>query len=70
MSGIIVILASILLGFVLGYMSKGINITINHKDKPETPVTQDGQPVYNPDYSELLPPEVQEYYEKNHGYMK
>ena len=70
MSGIIVILASILLGFVIGYFSKGINITIHHKDKQEIPVTNEGKPVYNEDYSALLPPDVQEYYEQNHGFMK
>ena len=70
MSGIIVILAGILLGFVIGYFSKGINITINHKDKAEIPVTTDGKPVYNEDYSALLPPEVKQYYEENHGYIK
>ena len=66
----LLMLASILVGFCIGYMSKGITITINHKDKQEIPVTSEGKPAYNEDYSALLPTEVQEYYEQNNGFMK
>lgn len=66
----ITVIIALSVGFTMGYLSKGISITINHKDKTEIPVTSDGKPTYNEDYSALLPPDVQEYYEKNQGFMK
>lgn len=51
----------------VGYMwgQKGININIYHEGKSRE--VQKGEPQYNPDYSEDLPPEIQQYYEKTKG---
>ena len=66
----ITVILALAVGFTIGYLSKGVEITIHHKNKAEIPVTTDGKPVYNEDYSALLPPEVKQYYEENHGYTK
>ena len=66
----LIFILSMLFGFLAGYLSKGVTIVVNHKDKQEIPVTSEGKPAYNEDYSSLLPPEVQEYYEQNQGFMK
>lgn len=44
---------SLLIGFAIGYFSKGVTITVNKKDDVPT--------EYNPSYADELPKGVQEY---------
>lgn len=66
--GLIVVLG---LGYIIGMMQGGINITINHNEKKvDAPVTEDGEPKYNRSYEDLADPQMKQYFEQNHGQIK
>jgi hypothetical protein len=54
---------TIFLGFVLGYLSKGITINIVHKSVD----TVDKPKEYNQSMVDLLDPEVKNYYHNTNG---
>jgi hypothetical protein len=58
----------LLVGFALGYLSKGITININKT--PEIEVDEEGKPKYNDSLAHLLPKEIQDYYKQNEGQNK
>lgn len=59
------------LGYIIGLVQNGVNITINHNEKTkEAPVSEDGEPVYNKSYEDLADPEAKRYLEQNHGQIK
>lgn len=64
---LIAIVLGIFLGYFAGLLQGGIHI---YRDaKPAAP-KKDESPVYNEDFSHELPPEMQEYFVKNSGYIK
>lgn len=66
--GLIVVLG---LGYIIGLVHNGVNITINHVEKKaETPVTEDGKPKYNPTFENLTDPATRQYLEQNNGQIK
>jgi hypothetical protein len=59
------LLVSFALGIIVGVLTKGIKITIHHKqEKEETPIE------YNPSSAKHLPKEMLDYAEQNQGYIK
>lgn len=69
MEFLLIVLAAIAFGYTAGILQKGININITNGPKPLVPKHGE-EPVYNPDSTHLLPPEMQEYFLKNNGQMK
>lgn len=66
--GLVITLA---LGYIIGLVQGGINVTINHNEKTkEAPVTEDGEPKYNRSYEDLADPQMKQYLEQNHGQIK
>lgn len=63
---ILVVVIVLGMGFIAGYLSKGINITIN-KNGPEPIPYDEGN--FNTSTEDLLPDEVRDYYEKQKGMM-
>jgi hypothetical protein len=57
------IITSLLVGYVIGLVQKGITVNINHKDR-EIP-TQ-----YNESLVQELPDEVKQYYHETNGFNK
>lgn len=69
MEFLLIILAAIIFGYAVGIMQKGIHISIQNGPKPLVP-KPDEQPQYNQDFSHMLPPDVQDYFQKNNGQIK
>lgn len=59
-------LAALGIGYVIGTMQGGINISINKGDQPRTEA--DGTPKYNTPVQ--MPEDVQLYFDKTHGQIK
>ena len=59
---------AIALGYVIGLLQGGIHIYTDKK--PLVPGSKNEEPQYNKDFSHNLPPEMQEYFTKNSGYIK
>lgn len=62
MTAILCSIGCAVIGYVIGVMQHGINITINHKEPEQKPKE------YNQSLSHLLPTEVQQYYQSTHGH--
>lgn len=69
MTALVIVLA-IVAGYVIGVMQGGIHIYTNKKPVAPVVENEETQSQYNEDYSSLLPPEMQEYFKKNSGFIK
>lgn len=55
-------------GYIIGVVQGGVHIYTGIK--PVAPSNKNEEPVYNEEYSHMLPPDVQEYMLKNNGQIK
>lgn len=62
------IVFGIVAGYVIGVMQGGIHIYTDKK--PLVPSAKNEETQYNEDYTHLLPPDMQEYFKKNSGFIK
>lgn len=65
---IFIVLTSLALGYCVGLVQGGIHIYTDKK--PLVPSAKNEEPQYNEDYTHLLPPDMQEYFKKNSGFIK
>lgn len=63
----IALIVAILAGYVIGLLQGGVHIYTGNKP---TAHKKNEEPVYNEDYSHMLPPDVQDYLLKNNGQIK
>ena len=71
MSAVLTIVAIFVVGFVAGYLNKGINITYNNSNAPvvqEREIAETQQ--QNEDLTKLLDPEVTKWFQDNNGMIK
>lgn len=64
----ICIIVALVAGYVIGVLQGGIHIYTG--EKPVAPKKKNEEQEYNKDFSHMLPPEMQQYFQKNNGYMK
>ena len=71
MSAVLTIVAIFVVGFVAGYLNKGINITYTNKQSalvPEREIVETQQ--QNEELTKLLDPEVTKWFQDNNGMIK
>lgn len=61
-------IVALLAGYIIGITTGGVHIYTGNK--PAAPSKKNEEPVYNEDYSHMLPPDVQDYLLKNNGQIK
>ena len=59
---------ALITGYIIGLLQGGVHIYTGNK--PTAPTKKNEAPVYNEDYSHMLPPDVQDYLLKNNGQIK
>lgn len=62
------LLLALALGYLIGVITQGIKVTINHPEKIVEKEVE--KPEYNEVYLDNMDPQTRAYLEKNHGQLK
>lgn len=71
MSAVLTVITIFIVGFVAGYLNKGINITYTNKESsivPSEKIIETNQ--QNEELAKLLDPEVTKWFQDNNGMIK
>ena len=71
MGAILILLAVLVVGFIMGYFSKGINVTINKNNSlPVVPEQTRETVEQNNELVNMFPDEVTKWFQENNGMIK